>query len=193
MSQSAFKYFTIQTGGVPQPLIGTWLTVAVTAAQIGAAFNSNTRTHSAMTLTVSDSSMFVGYNWLNVIDPTTFETERAMILAVPSSTTVQVQGLKSAHPGGVYGTGSWVALGAFAESVYVQGLDGNTGSLFIGTGPQMVTATGVLVLKKLVKVATATQPNEVLFSQSGLADSETLSQFWIDGTTGDSYLPSLGA
>lgn len=193
MSQSAFKYFTIQTGGIPQPLIGTWLTAALTTPVVNASYNANTQTSSPVILTVNDSSMFAGFNWLNVIDPTTFATERAMILAVPSSTTVQVQGLRNAHPGGAYGTGAWVALGTFAESVYVQGLDGNTGSLFIGTGPQMVTATGVQVLKKLVKVTAATQPNEVLFSQSGLADSETLSQFWIDGTTGDSYLPSIGA
>lgn len=191
--QQAFKYFTIQAAGTPQPLVGTWLTAALSVPVVNAAYNPTSQTYTPVTLTVNDSSMFVGFNWLNVIDPGTFAVERAMILAVPSSTTVQVQGLKNAHAGGAYGTGAWVALGGFAQEVTVQGLDGNTGALYVGTSPQMVKATGVFVLTKLVQTAANVEPNAIRYSQSGLAESETLSQFWIDGTTADSYLPSIGA
>lgn len=191
MATFAFKYFTIQAGGTPQPLIGTHLTAALTQQQVTAA---NPREHNnPITLTVSDSSMFAGFNWLNVIDPGTFATEKAMILSVPTATTVQVQGLKNAHPGGAYGTGSWVALAGFAQNIYVQGLDGNAGALYFGVSPQMVKATGVFVLAKTQAVTTGTQPYEFSTSRQGLSDTETLSQYWIDGTTGDSYLPSIGA
>ncbi len=192
MSVAAFKYFTIQAGGTPQPLIGTWLTTALTVSVVNAAYNTNTQTATPITLTVNDSSMFKGFNWLNVIDPSTFTTEKALILSVPSSTTVQVQGLKNAHPGGAYGTGAWVALAGFGQNVYVQAKDGNTGALYIGTSPQMVTGTGVFVVAKIQEVTAGQQPYEFSTSRQGLADTEVLSQYWIDGTTADSYLPSVG-
>jgi len=193
MASFAFKYFTIQSGGTPQPVIGSYLTAAVTQPVINAANPPGGDYQNPITLTVADSSMFTGFNWLNVIDPSTYATERAEILSVPSSTTVTVQGLKNTHPGGSYGTGSWVALGGLAQSLYVQGLDGNAGSLFIGTSPQMVKSTGVYVIAKLVAVTSGLQPYDFSTSRQGLADTEVLSQYWMDGTTGDSYLPSIGA
>lgn len=191
MANFAFKYFTIQAGGTPQPVIGTHLTAAVTQQVVS--YANQRELNNPIPLTVADSSMFVGFTWLNVIDPGTFATERAMILSVPSSTMVIVQGLKNPHPGGAVGTGSWVALGAFAQSLYIQGLDGNTGALFIGVSPQMVKATGAFVLAKIQQVTAGSQPFEFSTSRQGLADAETVSQYWIDGTTGDSYLPSIGA
>lgn len=192
MSVFAFKNFTIQAGGTPQPVIGTWLTAAVTQAQATAGFNNNSRQALPITLTVSDSSMFLGWNWLNVIDPGTFATEKAMIVAVPDSTHVTVQGLRNAHPGGAYGTGSWVALAAFGQNVFIQAIDGNAAALFLGVTPQMVKATGVGVIFKLFQTASGTNPYTFSTSRQGLADTECLSQYWIDGTTGDGYLPSIG-
>lgn len=191
MGARAFKYFTIQAGGTPQPLVGTWLTATVTQPQVSASRLQGGLIQNSLTLTVNDSSMCVGAEYVNVIDPSSYATERVRLITVPTSTTITVQGLQKSHVGGAYGTGAWVALGDMAESVVVQALDGNSGSLFVGDAPQMVTATGVHVLKKITAAAAGTQPNEVEFSSHGPAFTQTLSQFWIDGTTGDSYLPSL--
>lgn len=192
MSVAAFKYFAIQSGGTPQPVIGTWLTAALTQPVVNAGYNFTSQIYSAVTLTVNDTSMFAGFNYLNVIDPGTYATEKALILSVTDATHVLVQGLQNAHPGGVYGTGAWVALSCFGQNLYVQAKDGNAGALFIGTAPTLVKATGVSVIAKLQLVASGQQPYEFSTSRQGLADTETLSQYWIDGTTGDSYLPSVG-
>jgi hypothetical protein len=192
MSVAAFKYFTIQLGGTPQPLIGSYLTVAVTQAQANAANNLNAQQSYPLVLTVADSSMFVGFNWIDVTDPVTYATERVMITGVLDATHVQVQGIKNAHPGGAYGTGAWVALGALAQDVFVQGLDGSTAALYIGVTPKMVKATGVGVIFKLFNTAGGTNPFYFSTSRQGLANTECASQYWIDGTTGDTYLPSIG-
>lgn len=188
----AFKYYTIQGGGTPQPIIGTRLTAAVTANVAAQALSWDQNINNPITLTVADSSMFVRGDYVNVIDPSTYVTERGMVATVTDGTHIQATGILKAHPGGAYGTGAWVALGAFAQSLYVQAKDANTGSLFIGAGPQMVSSTGVLVIAKIVAVATGLQPYDFSTSRQGLANEETMSQYWIDGTTGDSYLPSLG-
>jgi hypothetical protein len=193
MASFAFKYFTIQSGGTPQPVIGTYLTASITQPVINAANPPGNDYQNPVTMTVADSSMFVGFNWLNVIDVSTYATERAEIITVPSSTTVTVQGLKNIHTGGSYGTGAWVSLGVPAQSLYIQGLDGNSGSLYIGTSPQMSKSTGLYVIAKMVIVTSGLQPYDFCTSRQGLADTEVISQYWIDGTTGDSYLPSIGA
>lgn len=193
MAVQAFKYFTIQAGGTPQPLIGTVLSTAVTAAQAAALSLQGGLIQNSISLHVADSSMFIGAQYLSLIDPSTYATESKLrVMAVPDSTHVVVTGLKNAHPGGAYGTGSWVALGNNAQQVYVQALDGNTGSLYLGTSAQMVTSTGVFVIAKLMKVGSGVQPYDFSTSRQGLADAESVSQYWIDGTTSDSYLPSLG-
>jgi hypothetical protein len=191
MSVKAFKYYTIQAGGTPQPLIGSHLTVAVTPGMVAAGKTVGGNFNQVL-LTVADSSMFVGGQWMNIIDPGTYVTERVEVINCPSATTVNVQGVRFAHPGGAYGTGSWVAVGDHAQNVYVQALDGNAGALYVGTSPLMVKATGVFVIVKLQLVAAGTQPYDFGTSRQGLADTEPTSQYWIDGTTGDSYLPSLG-
>ena len=141
MANRAFKYYTIQAGGTPQPVIGTYLTAAVTASQAAAATSVGGDYHNPVTLTVADSSMFVGSTWANLVDPSTYAVERVTVNSVPDATHVIVQGLQHAHPGGAYGTGAWVALGDFAQSLYIQGLDGNTGALYVGVAPQMVKAS----------------------------------------------------
>lgn len=193
MSVKAFKYFTIQAGGTPQPLIGSYLTAAVTLQQVAASQVQGGLINNVITVAVADSSMFVGAQYVNIVDPGTYATDsRVRVIAVPTSTSVTLQGMTAAHPGGAYGTGAWVALGDLSQEIYVQGLDGNTGALYVGTKPQMVKASGLYVIAKVMQTASGTQPYDFSTSRQGLADTEIASQYWIDGTTGDSYLPSLG-
>lgn len=193
MAVQAFKYFTILAGGTPQPVIGSHLTAAVTQQQVTDSSAQGGLVNNPITVTVADSSMFIGAQYASIVDPTTYATDAKLrVLNVPSSTTVLLQGITLPHPGGAYGTGAWIALGSFAQELYVQGLDGNSGALYIGTSPQMVKATGVSVIAKVQFVAAGVQPYDFSTSRQGLADTEALSQYWIDGTTGDSYLPSIG-
>ena len=192
MAQRAYKNFAIQAGGTPQPLIGTWLTAAVTAAEAAALTLQGGGIQNAITLTVADSSMFDGAQYLSITDPSTYATESKLrVIAAPTATTVVVTGLKNAHPGGVYGTGSWVYVGDLASVVRVQAA-ANTGVLYIGDSPRMVKATGIHVLYTLNVTTSPAQPSSIEFTEHGASDTEVASQFWIDGTTSDTYLPSLG-
>lgn len=186
MGARAYKYFTIQDGGVPQPLVGSYLTASVLAPQV----IENGLIQNNVTLTVADSSMFVGAQYANVIDVGTYAQERVRLISAPTATTIVVQGLKNAHAGGAYGTGAWVSVGDLVETVVVQSLDGNTAALYVGDSPQLVKATGVHVLTKIVEVTAGTQPTQQEFGANTPAFTMALSQFWIDGTTADSYLPS---
>lgn len=193
MGVFAYKYLTIQAGGTPQPLIGTWLTAAVTQPQINASQPAqNNLANNVVTLTVSDTSMFASANYAVVTDPSTFVAEKVRLGAVLTTTTMTVLGLQKTHPGGAYGTGAWVGVGDLCQNIYVQAKDGNTGALFIGANPRMVTSTGLYMIAKIQSVTSGTQPYEFSTSRQGAVDTEVAGQFWIDGTTGDSYLPSLG-
>lgn len=67
----AFKYFMIQAGGTPQPLIGTFMTAAVTTNTVQQSLNIN-GDPAPVTLTVNDSSMFRQGDFGLVTDPGTF-------------------------------------------------------------------------------------------------------------------------
>jgi hypothetical protein len=192
MANRAFKFLTIQAGGTPQPVVGSWLTTPVTQGAVDASYAYSDNVQSPLLLEVNDSSVFQKGDYINVIDPGTFLAERGQVYSVPDATHLRVYGLKNPHPGGAYGTGAWVANGSFAQSLYIQSKAGNTGPLYIGTGPQMDSSTGELLMTVLQFVAAGTQPYEFSTSRQGLANTETLSQYWIDGTTGDGYLPSIG-
>lgn len=190
MGARGFKYFTIQSGGTPQPLIGSYLTAALTAAAASAGTLQGGLIQNKITLTVADSSMFTGAEYATITDPGTFFTERVRVLSTPSSTTMTVQALDgvalSTHPGGAYGTGAWVALGDLVQSINVQILDTVVNAMWVGDSPRLVKATGVHALYKLTpNLATS-------FSTQSSVNTATVSQFWIDGTTADSYLPYLG-
>lgn len=184
MSQRAFKYFTIAAGGTPQPLVGTTLTAAV-VAQV--TVPSTSPSDALSTLPVADSSMFLNGDWVILDSTGAAGEERVQVFTVPDGTHIQVKGMKSNHANGAF-----VRLAQLMNSVYVQAKDGNVGALFIGTSSALVKATGAFVIAKLVQVAAGVQPVEFSSTRSGLANCDDLGQLWIDGTTADSYLPSIG-
>ena len=182
----AFKYFSIAAGGTPQPLIGTTISAAVGPVAGVSPPNPN----NTLALTVADNSMFSVGDWGVIGKPSSGE-ERLLIQSKSGTTTVTVRlpkdGLVNA-----YGSGSYFRLSNQMNSVYIQGLDGNTGPLYVGTGDAMVKATGVLLIAKLQQVATNSQPIDFHDGRSGLANADDCGALWIDGTTGDKYLPSIG-
>lgn len=180
MAQRAFKYFTITAGGTPQPLIGTLTTAAILALPAGASPST------PVSVPVSDSSMFLKGDWVIVDNSGT--PERAFVFGVPDGTHVQLTGLQLAHA-----SGSTVSLSILVNNIYVQTKDGNAGAIFIGTSGSMVKASGVSVITKLQQVAVGVQPTEFSSAMSGMGlNPIDVGQIWIDGTTADSYLPSLG-
>lgn len=184
--QRAFKYFTIVAGGTPQPLVGTKLTAAVSPAPATGSQPAGSP-DTPVSLPVADSSMFLNGDRVILDIPSSGVEENVKVFSVPDATHIKVSGIQFVHSSGIY-----VRLAVLINSVYVQALDGNAGALYIGTAATMVKATGVSVLAKTQLVASGVQPTEFSSTRSGLANADDLGNLWIDGTTGDSYLPSIG-
>lgn len=184
MSERAFKYFTITAGGTPQPLVGTTLSAAVVAPV--ASGSQLAVSDQLTTLPVVDSSMFLKGDYA-MLDSVGALEERVRVFAVIDATHIQVIGMQFNHANGAF-----VRLAVLANSIYVQTKDGNVGAIFIGLSSAMVKATGVQVVAKLQQVGAGVQPTEFSTTRSGLGNCDDLGQLWVDGTTADSYLPSIG-
>ncbi len=172
-----FKYFTVVAGGTPQPLVGTTTNAAVAA---------NTDLDTPFTIVVLDSSMFLKGDWVVIGKPSS-GSDRLWVQSVTDSTHIKVKGQCAAYP-----TATYIRLSNLLQSTFVQTKDGNAGTIFIGTQDNMVTATGVFVCAELTKVAAGIQPIEFHDGRFGPVNADDMGQFWVDGTTGDSYLPSFG-
>jgi hypothetical protein len=175
----AFKYFSIAAAGTPQPLIGTTTTAAVPAT---------TDDRNTFVIPVADGSMFRGGDWAIIGQPSTGE-DRLWVQSVSGNnvTVLAKNSLKNSYLSGAY-----LRLSAQINSTYVQTKDGNTGYLYIGTEDTMVKATFVFCVVKLAATAANGQPSEFHDGRSGLANADDCGQFWVDGTTGDEYAPTLG-
>lgn len=184
MATRSYKQFAIQSGGNPQPLVGTW----ITANSVGTAPNPDGSTFA--TLAVNDSSMLVGGEDIFICSPTFTNPERTRLFKVLDGTHIQVKGLRFARTGGAVGTGDWISVGANVNSVYVQSVAGNAGLLFIGN--QGLNKTGLVhVVETLFNVTTG-QPTDFLDIRRNAPDSTIASDWWIDGTSADKYQPSFG-
>jgi hypothetical protein len=174
-----FKYFTITAGGTPQPLIGTTTTAAV--GPVPASGNT-------FVIPVADGSIFRKGDWAIIGKPSTGE-ERVFVQSVSGNnvTVLAQNGLT-----GTYLSGAYFRLSVLINSSYVQPEDGNAGALYIGTSDVMVKATFAFCVVKLQTVAAGGQPVDFHDGRSGLANADDSGQLWVDGTTGDSYGPTLG-
>jgi hypothetical protein len=175
----SFKYFTIRSGGHPQPLVGALVAVAVTAGS-----NKN--------IQVDDSSMFAIGNPVQIMEYDGTLLETCKVTLVPDGAHVTVASVANNHAGGVIGTGAWVVLAQHIQSTYVQTKDGNTGAIFLGTSVAMVTGTFARCVSKLMQVASGSQPTDFSDSRGGPCNIDNAASWWVDGTTGDSYAPSFG-
>lgn len=179
MPQRTFKYFSITAGGTPQPLLGTTTTAIVNPAPDSRSPNVN--------IPVADSSIAVQGDYVVVGTPAGGITERRLVMKVPDATHITVEFLEH-----TFASGQIVRNGNTVNSVYVQTADGGVGAVFIGNSSTMVKATGVGVIAKLQNVPLGSQPSD--WGQSDAAGGMnpiTLADFWVDGTTGDTYLPSF--
>jgi hypothetical protein len=174
MAQRAWKYFAIAAAGTPQPLVGTTMSAAISPSA------------GPLSIAVADSSIALQGDWVILDTPGTSE-ERCLVLSIPDGTHIQVSSVQFAHV-----SGAIVRSGIEVNSVFIQTLDGNAGFIYVGTSPVMVKATGAFLIAKLANVAGGQQPTYLASTRSGLANVDNIGQLWVDGSTGDKYLPSVG-
>lgn len=173
-----FKYYTITAGGTPQPLLGTTLTTAL-AAYSG---------ENDQLVTVGDTSMFFNGSWA------TFDSgsneERGLVDKIVSSTQMRVKFLKLAHAATVT-----VRLSISVNQIYVQTVDGAAGALFLFNGPAttvFASSTGVGMVAKLLNVPASSPPIDFGSVVGTCMDANNTDYWWVDGTTADKYLVTLG-
>jgi len=179
----SFKYFQIVAGGTPQPLVGTTTTAAVKPTV-------QVPPQNTLVIPVADASMFQSGDWAIIGKPSSNQ-EKLLVQSV-SGNNLTVQIPPSSGIMGSYPSGTYVRLGNAINSTYVQTKDGNAGAIYVGTMDDMVKATGVFVVAKLQPVGAGSQPVDFHDGRSGLANVDNIGQLWVDGTTGDSYLPTVG-
>ena len=171
MGIRTWKYVTIGAGGTPQPLMGTFTAAAITGSP------------NAQAVAFSDASQLAVGDRIMVDGGSATLKELTTITAISSNNVTAV--FNNTHA-----TSAPVHLFWPCTFVYCQGLDGNAAALFIGNKQAMVKATGVGVILKIVNVTSGNQPTEFSSSNVYGANPDNTANYWIDGTTGDSYLPS---
>lgn len=169
----AFKQFSIVAGGTPQPLVGTTLTTATLP------------TTASTSVAVADSSMFKQGDYAVFGSIANGDEERHIVRAIVDGTHIRVNQLDKAHV-----NGSYVRNSIAINSVYVQRDLTGAGLLYIGA-QGIVKATFANVVATLFNSATG-QPIDFGDSRGDSTDAGDAGDFWIDGTTGDKYLPSFG-
>jgi hypothetical protein len=180
MAKRTFKKFTIAAGGTPQPLVGT-----TTTAATGPGGTDPNGDPSVVTVAVTDSSMFFQGCRVVIGSIANSDEERVWVQKVPTSTSIVVQGMAKTHV-----TSSYVRLSLACEAIYIQTTPGNAANIYLGT-QGLVKSTYANVIAVLINVAASgVQPLEYT-DPYYMADAGDVSQYWVDGTTGDGYLPSL--
>jgi len=165
----SFKTVVLTTGGTPQPVFGSTTSAAVPASP-----------SSPISIQVADSSWFRQGDYM-LLDPKGSNPELILIDGVPDATHVKLHYTNFSHASGVF-----VQLSMACYSVYIQPVVDAAG-IYIGTSPNMVKATGAFC----IKILPTALPNDFTDVNYGLGNVENPSNYWFDGSTSDSILPSL--
>ena len=181
MAKRTFKKFQITAGGTPQPLVGT-----TTSAATGPGGTDPNGDLAIVSIPVTDSSMFKNGDWVVIGSVANSDEECVIVQSVPDGTHIKVKGMTKTHV-----TASYVRLSVLCMSVYVQTTAGNAAVVYVGT-QGLVKATYANVIAELIPVAaTGVQPIEFSDPFRVSQDGGDVGEYWVDGTTGDGYLPSL--
>lgn len=170
----AFKQFSIVAGGTPQPLVGTTLGAATLVSA------------TPQSVLVADSSMFKQGDWAVIGTVAVGDEERQLVTKVVDATHIKVNQLEKAHANGAY-----VRSGILINSVYVQRDVSSAGGLLYIGAQGIVKATFANVVATLFNSTTG-QPIDFGDSRGDSTDAGSAGDWFIDGTTGDKYLPSFG-
>lgn len=180
MKRTFLKY-TITTTNTAQPLIGT-----TTTAATGPGGTDPNGDPAVVEVPVTSSAMFLNGDWVIIGSAANSDEERVRVQSVPDSTHIVLKGMAKTHL-----TSSFVRLAVFCAQVYVQTTAGNTGNIYIGT-QGLTVSTYANVIAELVPVAaTAVQPVDFSDPYYVGQDPGDVGEYWITGTGGDGYLPTV--
>jgi hypothetical protein len=180
MGVRAFKAYSVAAGGTPQPLIGT-----TTSAATGPGGTDPNGDSAVVKIAVADSSMFLGGDWAIIGVAANSDEERVWVQSVPDSTHITVKGMAKTHV-----TSSYVRLSVMCQAVDVRTGLANSGGIYVGT--EGLVKTGfVNVIVVLNQVSSPTEPNDWSAPTRVGSDGQDVGQLFCDGTTADTYLPSL--
>jgi hypothetical protein len=180
MPKRTFKEFSITTTSTPQPLVGTLTTSALIA-------NS-----APQAIPIADSSLVIfrknDYVWID-------QGSSAERIQVTSVSAGFITGIVTKN----HLTGVTVALSIPFTGIYCQTIQGNAADLVIFYPDQQFSAAQVApnlagLIKAFVilyQVTSPTQPVDVGNANNFGANPDDLAYYWIAGTSGDSYLPSI--
>lgn len=179
MPKRTFKQFSITSGGTPQPLVGTLTTSALIPNVL------------AQSIPVTDSSMF------NISDIAYLDVgakaEQVRVLSVPDST--HIKGIVTL----AHATSATVALGIPFSALYVETIPGNSAAIVIFYPDKQFSVAQVAPNKTgLIKAVSQLQPVSAGVPATYLSSAnifgsnpDNLAFYWVDGQTGDLYLPSV--
>lgn len=173
-----FPYAVLASGGTPQPVFGTTLTAAVGP--------KGTDGNSLQSIAVASSAWFSQGDWF-VLDPlnsTAAKRERLRVESIPDSTHIKVSGIQYTHVNSTF-----VQLAEEVNTIYIQCKPGNSGIIYVG-GQGMVASTGPFYAL-LINTASGIQPIDFTDSIGSGQNVMSTADYWFDGTTSDSILPSV--
>lgn len=176
--QRAFKYMTILNTNVAQPMYFTTLTNAIPV--------STQLDQTVKKIVVADTTLFFVGDWVLLVEVGGTNKEKVNITEIVDATHMTVRGSTLAHA-----AGAWVAFDSSTNSPYVETKLGNAATMMLATDYDANMTTGFHCVASLPAVA-AGFPSFVSTVRPGSFNPESGGNYWIIGTTGDSYLPSFG-
>lgn len=178
-------------GSASVPVFGTTLGAATTpAVDRFTGTNKPGTTTPAITLTVGSSVGFIVNDRVQVGLKANFTTanrallDHGVVAGIIDSTHISVQGLTQAHAA----SGEFVVLDESASAVYVIPVD-TANPIYLGTD-ETVAANDLYVFDVISKdSSTTSQPTYWhVAPPTGLGDSYQTSQYWLAGTSGDTFV-----
>lgn len=178
MAKRAFQYVEVVASGTPQPVFGSTLTASLNPAKYAR--------DDLSTVEVAESLWWNPGDYI-LIDPLGENPELVgPVERVPDATHVVVPGIRFPHASGAY-----VQLSISCFSVFIQTKTGNSGLIYVGSNGLMDKTTGRYCITVLTPVTGTSLPTFLSDMVYGLANVENPSNYWFDGNTGDSILPSM--
>lgn len=203
MAFRSFGGIKIQSSAfaTPQPLFGSWITAGIGApSNVPLVLTLGTATEGGGAGTDADI-LFSSGDWAWIVDVGGTNWEPVLISAVAGNTvtlgplTTSAGGVSNpvttkSHVSGAYGTGSWIIVKQMVSSLFVQGVDGNSGNFFY-IGNRYNFNPYYRCLARIAKVTAGQMPYNWSSAAYGALNDFDSSEIWLAGdTANDVVLPS---
>lgn len=125
-----------------------------------------------------------------ILAPKTATAQTVLVQQVVDSTHLLVRA-EQGLPLKAQLTATVIVMAMATYEVTVQGIDGATGPLWLGTDSTVTNVGGGTAIYQLAKVASAAQPNSKTFSAWQGSNPKNTDFLWIVGTSTDKYVASF--